>query len=268
MNRKHIVLFDMDGTLTPPREPLDRKLLQPLRDLSLHADIGILTGSDIDYLKFQMKYLIKYSELRYKTHLLPCNGTKHYTPPTESDEKHKLIHNVDMNQHLGDESFRQLMMILCSHQEMLCYNNKIPLTGNFISYRGSMINWCPIGRNANKQQRQQFIEFDKSTNIAFRTRELDKIKYKMSLRSTSKVDIKLGGETSFDIYPAGWDKTYALKHFSNYTCWFVGDRCGIDGNDKEIYEFLKNKNRSFWTHSTNQTASIIQNIIEIISDDS
>ena len=29
------------------------------------------------------------------------------------------------------------------------------------------------------------------------------------------VDIKLGGETSFDIYPKGWDKTYCLKNFKN-----------------------------------------------------
>ena len=54
MNKKHIVLFDMDGTLTEPRKQFDKRLLTPLRELSLFSEIGILTGSDHDYL-FEQK---------------------------------------------------------------------------------------------------------------------------------------------------------------------------------------------------------------------
>ena len=60
MSKKHIVLFDMDGTLTPPREEFDKRLFQPLRDLALHAEIGIVTGSDMDYLSSQMDTLIRF----------------------------------------------------------------------------------------------------------------------------------------------------------------------------------------------------------------
>ena len=49
-----IVLFDMDGTLTPPRMEFDKTLLNPLRSLSEHSQIGILTGSDFDYVNQQM----------------------------------------------------------------------------------------------------------------------------------------------------------------------------------------------------------------------
>lgn len=257
MNKKHIVLFDMDGTLTPPREEFDKRLLQSLRELSLYAEIGIVTGSDIDYVQNQMKTIIKFSELRYKTHLLPCNGTKHYKPPQNSDDKHKLIHKTDMKKHLGDSCFRQIMMVLLAEQESMCYTH-IPLTGHFISYRDSMINWCPIGRNADHKQREKFVRLDKSSNPSLRERHLDKIKYKMNLRCPREVIVKLGGETSFDIYPVGWDKTYALKHFEDHICWLVGDRCGADGNDKEIFELLKKENRSFWTKDTNDTRQIIE----------
>jgi phosphomannomutase len=266
MNSKHIVLFDMDGTLTPPRKEFDKKLFQPLRNLSEHAEIGIVTGSDMDYLSSQMKMLIKYSELRFKTHLLPCNGTKHYKPPISASDEYKLIHDMNMQRHLGENCFRQLMMILASAQETMCYN-RIPLTGHFISYRGSMINWCPIGRNANHDQRQQFVELDKSVSPTIRKREIGKITHKVNLRCKNKVVVKLGGETSFDIYPEGWDKTYALKHFSDYTCWFVGDRCGEDGNDKEIYHELLKDRRAFATTGTHKTALIINKIIEEIKYD-
>ena len=266
MNKKHIVLFDMDGTLTKPREEFDKRLLQPLRDLSNHAEIGILTGSDLDYVNQQMDLLIRFSELRYKTHLLPCNGTKHLLPPNSSMEEYQLVHEMDMEKHLGTSCFRQLMMILCAQQEGMCYDNRLPLTGHFISYRGSTVNWCPIGRNANNDQRKIFVDIDNSLSPTLRQREMDKIKHKINLRCPKEVMVALGGETSFDIYPNGWDKTYALKHFQDYTCWFVGDRCGEGGNDREIYEFLNKEGRAFWTRSTENTAGIIRGITEAIKD--
>jgi phosphomannomutase len=266
MNKKHIVLFDMDGTLTKPRDIFDKRLFPPLRELSKHAEIGIVTGSDYDYLYEQMNRLIRFSELRYCTHLLPCNGTKHYTPPRQLDDTYKLIHEMDMEKHLGSQCFRQLLMILCSQQETMCYNDEIPLTGHFISYRGSMINWCPIGRNADHKQRNKFIKLDNSSAPSLRKRELDKINYKINLICNNRVIIKLGGETSFDIYPKGWDKTYALNHFKDHICWFVGDRCEDGGNDKEIYELLKKDNRGFITNSTKQTAEIIKTISEAIKN--
>jgi len=263
MNKKHIVLFDMDGTLTPPREEFDKKLLESLRELSLFAEIGIVTGSDIDYVKSQMKTIIRFSELRYETHLLPCNGTKHYMPPKFPDDSYELVHEMDMEKHLSKGCFRQLMMILAASQENMCYS-EIPLTGHFISYRGSMINWCPIGRNANPEQRKQFIEIDNSVSPSLRTRELGKLSYRINLRCRNDIAVKLGGETSFDIYPKGWDKTYALKHFPDHICWFVGDRCGEGGNDKEIYDLLNKENRAFQTKNTHQTDIIIRKIIEEI----
>ena len=75
--------------------------------------------------------------------------------------------------------------------------------------------------------------------------------------------VKLGGNTSFDIYPVNWDKTYALNHFdkSKWEFWFVGDRCTIDGNDYEIFEFLKDSGRSFETGSPEETIEIVENYI-------
>jgi len=266
MNKKDIVLFDMDGTLTPPRKDFDKELFVPLRQLAKHADIGIVTGSDYDYLNSQMRTLIKYSELRFVTHLLPCNGTKHYKPPSNSDEEYKLFHETDMQQHLGKQCFKELMSILCILQSEMCYST-FPLTGHFISYRGSMINWCPVGRNATHEEREEFKKVDESYSTSLRLRELDKLRYRVNLKCNNKVVIKLGGETSFDIFPIGWDKTYALSHFKDRRCWFVGDRCGPNGNDKEIFDLLSKQGRGFCTSGTVDTYQIITKITqEIIND--
>ena len=73
------------------------------------------------------------------------------------------------------------------------------------------------------------------------------------------ITIKLGGDTSFDIYPQGWDKRYALKHFpeESWDVFFVGDRCSYDGNDYEIFEHLSPLGRSFETSGPDETIEII-----------
>ena len=78
-------------------------------------------------------------------------------------------------------------------------------------------------------------------------------------KSEIDVIVKLGGNTSFDIYPCNWDKTYALNHFDphEWDFWFVGDRCGVDGNDYEIFNLLKPKGRAFETGSPEETVEII-----------
>tara|TARA_R100000406_G_scaffold88556_1_gene73978 strand:+ start:704 stop:1510 length:807 start_codon:yes stop_codon:yes gene_type:complete len=256
--KKDIVLFDMDGTLTEARGKFQTELILDLRALSRYADIGIVTGSDIDYINQQMEKLIKFSELRYVTHLLPCNGTKYYRPPTQSDDEYTLVHDNSMSRQLPKNCLREVFKVITNMQADACYY-PIPLTGHFINYRGSMINWCPIGRNANSHQREAFVKFDKENQ--FRKSLKRSLDTKLSLLCPNAISVKIGGDTSFDIYPTGWDKTYSLKHFTNRNVWFVGDRCSPNGNDYEIYETLRDENRSFVTTSPTITGQIIRNKI-------
>ena len=52
---KKIVLFDMDGTITPPRQKFDMSLYEVFSDLAQKSQIGIVTGSDVDYLFEQLQ---------------------------------------------------------------------------------------------------------------------------------------------------------------------------------------------------------------------
>ena len=256
--RTTMVLFDMDGTLTEPRSSLDKDLVPLLEDLSEKAEIGIVTGSDYEYLKQQIGFLMDRSKIRYKLHLLPCNGTKYYPPPSTASEDHALKFEKDMFEELGSERFRNLMTCILEVQEHIS-KLRIPLTGHFVDYRGSMINWCPIGRNANSEQRSQFVSMDRDQAPSMREAYLSRLKIKTEYTCNGVV-CKLGGDTSFDIYPTGWDKTYALSHFRNYKeIFFVGDRCEPNGNDYEIYQAL-GKN-SYETVSTKETMEIIKEII-------
>lgn len=46
-------------------------------------------------------------------------------------------------------------------------------------------------------------------------------------------------QISFDVFPEGWDKTYCLKHVTQYSSFreihFFGDKTYEGGNDYEIF---------------------------------
>ena len=259
---RDIVLFDMDGTLTEPRKSFVPFLSSPLWNLGQVADIGIVTGSDYDYVKEQLSHLINDHSIRYCLHILPCNGTKWFSPPDSSKEGHRLTHEVSMRDELGKRNYRNLIEALAKLQAEASLEYDIPLTGHFISPRGSMVNWCPSGRLASDEERVRFKKFDKE--YGFRRQFLGKLENKLvGMNLLDKVTVKLGGDTSFDIYPTGWDKTYALRHFSGRNVWFVGDRAhSPKGNDYEI--FMACEPRSFHTSGPEQTREIIEGIADIL----
>jgi phosphomannomutase len=252
-----IVLFDMDGTLTPPREHLDYNLVETLIEICRHAEIGIVSGSDFDYIMQQCGFLTKRDEIKLKMHLLPCNGTKHCAPPQYRHHSYKIKTSKDMRREIGDNNLNKIMKKLIDYQNHIVSHYDIPLTGHFISYRDSMVNWCPIGRNATYHDRQAFVNFDKTNGFSsFRRTILTQLKEEFE-NSKIPVTVKLGGDTSFDIFPNGWDKTFALQHFPDYDVFFLGDRCGDNGNDKEIYDILQ-PNNSFWVKNTKDTKEILE----------
>ena len=252
-----IILFDMDGTLTYPRKPFDQALTPSLINLAQYADIGIVTGSDLDYVEQQLQFLLNHKQLRTKLHLLPCNGTKYYKPPRDIHSDFQLVSEVSMKDNLDHRVFKSLMVSLIEAQSSIDLHH-LPLTGHFISYRGSMINWCPIGRNANDEQRKFFVHYDTAYERTYRQQLKEQLERSLRHKGVLKhITIKFGGSTSFDIYPNGWDKRYCLTHFNDREAWFVGDRCEEGGNDQELYELLFVEGRSFKTEDTNQTGLII-----------
>ena len=257
---KTIVMFDMDGTLTEPRQKFDDKALESelykLTNSGIH--IGIITGSDEIYLREQMGEFLKKSSCRYKVHLMPCNGTKYFKPPRFANQDFELTSFVSMKEHLGQDNYRKLIEELILSQVDMT-NEGIPLTGHFIDCRGSLINWCPIGRNANSMERKEFINLDKAKGL--RKRVIGELKHMLEQKGLlSSITIKFGGDTSFDIYPKGWDKTYGLKHFAGWDVWFVGDRCCANGNDFEIYKACGNQ--SFLTTGPANTRMLIDDIFK------
>jgi len=257
MQPQHLILFDVDGTLTEARKPIQKAMLKALRELSRYAEIGFLTGSGLEYIKEQLWPALADPIIRQNCHLLPCNGTEYVIPYGDEEIIFNAMSKEYMIDSVGKEDFQKLMSVLCKLQAQIVEeNNDLPLTGNFVQNRGSMINWCPIGRNALQEDRDVFKALDNLYGI--RKKYLDELSQYIAAAKMN-ITVKLGGNTSFDIFPNGWDKTFALNHFDgpNWTFWFVGDRCGPTGNDYEIFSALKETGRAFEVGSPEETVDII-----------
>ena len=255
---KKIVLFDMDGTLTPARQPITWDVINKLIELQKSDfEIGIVTGSDLEYVKQQCESLFDHIGLdRTMIHIMPCNGTKYYRI---HNGKFAKVYEKNMREELGEENWRRMVRIITNLQLSLINGNRhIPITGHFINYRGSTLNWCPIGRQASASDRSSWVLWDKHGWI--RHKWLKTTREEFDTSGLENVMVKMGGDTSFDIYPEGWDKTFAFKIFDKYDkVYFVGDRCGPNGNDKEAYELAGDL--GFSTTCPKQTIDIIDKII-------
>ena len=267
---KNIILFDMDGTLTEARQEIEHPMTsQIMAILETGTEVGIVTGSPEQYVNSQIGSLIELvidEGYTQQFHILPCNGTEYisYDPDGQLSEAKP----ENMESKLTEKVFSELMAALSHLQAEASasfWRLGMPLAGTFIQYRGSMINWCPIGRSANNEQRAKFVEYDQKTN--FREYYVGVIRQWIEWKDIP-LTVALGGSTSFDIYPTGWDKTYCLDRFKDYSCWFIGDKCQNGGNDQQLYDILKELEQAYETTGPEETIAIIRGILKTLSPDS
>ena len=250
------LLFDLDGTLSESREKIGQEIPDLLESLSDEYAIGIVSGSGIDFISEQISDAFS-EKFMSQLIIMPCNGTKRYQ---WKDGEYVCVFDSDMVDEVGRVEYSDLLSRLLREQYKFMMDTHISLdcTGTFFDYRGSMLNWSPMGRNGNKETRRTFVKFDRENNYRFEVIE-DLKKYTNSQRI--KVEIKLGGDTSFDIFPVGWDKTFCLRHLDSSIedIRFFGDRCFPGGNDYEISRVVK---KSHQVSGPDETSRILRTILE------
>jgi phosphomannomutase len=194
--------------------------------------------------------------------LMPCNGTKIYKwKKAGFNSRFVLQSEMSMIEEIGDKNYSKVVEYLFMRQFKFMKNEvSINCTGNFFSYRGSMLNWCPVGRSGKDINRSNFVEFDKKER--YREKEIKKLT-KFIKKNKINLSVALGGDTSFDMFPKGWNKTIALKDMGDKDLYFFGDRCSPGGNDFEIYEEVKNRGgKSYHVKNPEETAEILKAIIK------
>ena len=217
---KTLLLFDIDGTLTASRRTIKQNMIDCLKKAASNDDIDLATvgGSDLPKAQEQLQSAIDLLKFAFTE-----NGLVYL------DEK-KEIHKVDkVTNYLGFDKYKEFINFCMKYIADL----DIPVkTGTFIELRTGLVNVSPIGRNCTQEERDAFVVYNKEHKILEKFRET----LVKNFAEKFKLQISIGGQISFDVYPIGWDKRYCLqfveKSYDNII--FFGDKGYYGGNDYEI----------------------------------
>ena len=110
----------MDGTLTEPRKKIDMQMCNALKKLQkANIKIGIVTGSDLNYVREQCSLFWEFSPIDPSDILFfPCNGTKfcHYE---NANAKVTIAHECNMKNELGILAFNKIIYKIFDAQQRM-----------------------------------------------------------------------------------------------------------------------------------------------------
>ena len=218
-SKRIIALFDVDGTLTAPRDLASPEMKRFLSELRNVVKVGIVGGSDLIKQQEQMGHDVV-NEVDFS---FSENGLVAY-------KDGQLVGKVSINEHLGEENVKRFVNFVLRYIADL----DIPIKrGTFIEFRNGMINVSPIGRNCSRDERNAYELFDLSNNVRQKMVEVLRNEF-----ADLKLTYSIGGQISFDVFPEGWDKTYCLNYLPDGEfdeIHFFGDKTFPGGNDFEIF---------------------------------
>lgn len=243
-----LLLFDIDGTLTLPRDIIEPEfeifLYEKIKPL---AKIGIVSGANLEKMLEQLNGHKPLQEIDY---IFPENGLVVIENGVEM-EKQSLI------DHLGEQKIQRFINFVLKYISEL----ELPFKrGTFLEFRNGMMNICPCGRQCSVAERKVFNEFDKIHNI--RTKMIEAL-----TKEFQDIDLtySIGGKISFDAYPKDWDKTFCLRYVTKGTNFkeihFFGDMTESGGNDHEIYNHMLTIGHK--VRNPDETRKILEELFQI-----
>ena len=237
MNKVYI--FDVDGTLTPSRLPMTQDFSIFFSLWSMDNTFYLVTGSDIDKTKGQVPWYI----FDRAQAVFTCCGNEMWIGK-EQQYRNEFKPPQDLIDFLWDK----------------VNNSMCPIRiGNHIEDRETMLNFSVVGRDCSQEQREEYYEWDKTSNE--RKNIARGIKY-----GWPDLDAVIGGEISIDIYKKGDDKSQTFEYIKNKHTEsefiFIGDGIENKGNDYSLAKLMDNEKNSKWyqTSGYQETQEILEKL--------
>ena len=215
---KHLIVYDLDGTLAESKSPLDAEMAALLHDLLAVIKVAVISGGDWPQFEKQLVSHLPRDERLINLSLLPTCGTKFYQ---YSGEWRKLYEE--------DFTADQRGKILDSFKKALASADfKIEKTwGEVIEDRRSQITFSALGQQAPLEEKGKW-----DPDYAKRK------KIKALLETyIPEFSVHMGGATSIDITRPGIDKAYGIGKLrdilgvSLQDMIYIGDALFVGGND-------------------------------------
>lgn len=227
MQNSEIVIFDLDGTLTESKSPLEKETADLIVKLLEKQKIAIITGGAFEQIEKQfLRCLVNVNlDLLQRLYLCPTSGAALYEYDTLTN-KWRCVYSEEMTH---TERDRIKIAIGAARRDI---GLKLPekLYGAQIEDRKSQVTFSALGQKAPLELKRAW-DADGS-----KRRQL---KAAME-RYIPSFEIRLGGSTSIDVTRRGIDKGFGVSkllthlNIAKEKVVFVGDALYENGNDYPV----------------------------------
>ena len=206
-------IFDVDGTLTPSRQQITKEFNTFFISFCFDKNVYLVSGSDYNKTYEQLGETICYLAKK----IYNCSGSDVYI-------KGENVYSSEWELPYDAKKF------LTEKMEKSRYRCRL---GLHFEERNGMCNFSVIGRNANLEERKDYVHWDNKTN----ERQLIAEEFN---KLFSSMECTVGGEISVDVFPKGMNKGQIVRDFDNQNdhIHFFGDRMSNNGNDFPLKERL------------------------------
>ncbi len=225
-------LFDVDGTLTPPRGIMSKEFRNFFGSWTntqkgIGNSVFLVTGSN----KQKTVQQIGLPLYRLVNGCYQNCGNQLY-------ERNSLVKQSPWNIPL---------ILTIDIMDLVNESQWCGRAANNIEDRVGMMNISTVGRDANNELRKEYFTWDKQN------KERERIVGQLSVKYP-ELEFSIGGEISIDIYPKGKDKSQILSDMAGRTVFF-GDSCHQDGND---YHIANKADKHYCVTGWKETKSILE----------
>jgi len=221
-------LFDVDGTLTEPVKKMDSSFVVPFLSWMKDKSVFIVAGSNIEKVERQIP-----SSIFNRCEGIFCSMANEFWQKGNLIYRNKFEPDIRLTEEL----------IRFQMYTSFPVRVKKGGRGKIIERRPGMINFAPIGRSADIQERERYYEWDQKNGE--RARVVKQIEKKFPT-----LEARIGGQISVDIQPRGCNKSQATKWIRKNVggeMIYFGDKCFKGGNDYDIVlDLRENRDGKFF----------------------
>lgn len=220
-----IAIFDIDGTLTRSRRPMEAGFARVFRGVVRRYPSYLVTGSDYAKVAEQIPGDI----IDLVAGVFTCAGNELWQGGRAVFSMHHAFPDEMIE-------FAGTLMDGCSYPVR---------TGRHVEERVGTLNISVVGRNANALQRRDYQRHDKANGERQRLIEAIRGRY-------PDYDAFRGGQISIDISPRGWNKARVaaevMSRHDEAEIHFFADNINDDGNDLPLARALEAAGRQHRVH--------------------
>lgn len=235
LRQKKLIVFDIDGTLTPSKAPADKEMIGLILDLLNEKSVAIIGGGKYSLFKEQLVEQLPQGDKRLeRLFLFPTNSTAFYR--VDNDGWHE-VYSHELNQKEKDEIKKAFDQTF----REVGYNHPEKTYGTVIEDRDTQITFSALGQEIVAMLGEDMgVKLKDDWN-----KKYDTLRQKMRgilQELLPEFEVRAGGLTSIDVTRKGIDKAYGVRQIAEHLgvkiedMLFVGDAIFPGGNDYAALE--------------------------------